>query len=261
MSGAARWSDLAPRLISAAAMLVLGALGVWAGGAVFALGVCVLGGLMIWELLRMLDPAGARALPLGLLAAGALLLAWLLPGMLVLPLLLAAALTGAAQIGRDRGLFLAYGAAILLACHAFVVLRDMAGLAGVLWLVAVVVATDVAGYFAGRSLGGPKFWPRISPKKTWSGTVAGWLAAAAVGVVFVILGVADWAVVPVSVLVSFAGQMGDIAESAIKRYAGVKDSSRLIPGHGGVLDRFDAMLGAGLVVGLFWMLGLMPVMP
>jgi phosphatidate cytidylyltransferase len=93
-------------------------------------------------------------------------------------------------------------------------------------------------------LGGPKFWPAISPKKTWSGTVAGWLGAALVGFGFVIAGYAGWGLVALSPLVALAGQMGDIAESWVKRRAGVKDSSSLIPGHGGVLDRFDAMTGA-----------------
>jgi len=112
----------------------------------------------------------------------------------------------------------------------------------------VVVASDVLGYFAGRMLGGPKFWPAISPKKTWSGTVAGWIGAALVGLVVVLATGASWALVPFSALVAFAGQMGDIAESWVKRRAGVKDASALIPGHGGVLDRFDALIGAVVLV-------------
>ncbi|MCB1346467.1 MAG: phosphatidate cytidylyltransferase, partial [Rhodobacteraceae bacterium] len=81
-----------------------------------------------------------------------------------------------------------------------------------------------------------------SPKKTWSGTVAGWLLAALVGWGFAAALNLGWVLVPLSALLAFAGQMGDIAESAIKRRTGVKDSSALIPGHGGVLDRFDAMI-------------------
>ena len=114
------------------------------------------------------------------------------------------------------------------------------------------------GYFAGRSLGGPKFWPAISPKKTWSGTVAGWVGAALVGLGFVVFTGAGWGLIVLSPLVSFAGQMGDIAESWIKRRTGVKDSSRLIPGHGGVLDRFDALIGAVVLVML---LGLILPLP
>ena len=116
------------------------------------------------------------------------------------------------------------------------------------WLVLVVVATDVAGYFAGRLIGGPKFWPRVSPKKTWSGTVAGWIAAGLLGAVFAHYTIANFNLVPLSVAAAMASQLGDIAESAIKRRAGVKDSSNLIPGHGGLFDRFDGMLGAALFI-------------
>ncbi len=126
------------------------------------------------------------------------------------------------------------------------------------WLVLVVVASDIMGYFAGRMLGGPKFWPRVSPKKTWSGTVAGWVGAAAVGLVLVVMGHAGPAIVVLSPLVALAGQMGDIVESLLKRRAGVKDASRLIPGHGGVLDRFDALIGAVLAV---WLWGLVLPLP
>ena len=149
------------------------------------------------------------------------------------------------MIGRLKGLVDAIGddfALILWAAHGLILLRGSYGLTFVLWLVSVVIASDVAGYFAGRVLGGPKFWPRVSPKKTWSGTVAGWVLAALVGAAFAFWGGMPWLVVPVSAVLAFAGQMGDIAESAIKRHVGVKDSSNLIPGHGGVLDRFDAMI-------------------
>ena len=205
----------------------------------------VLAGLMGWELHRLTDPAapegraeatGAAAVLLVLaltlwqggpvalagLALGAAVLAWRMPG--------------------DRLVFGLYLALILVAAHALVILREGFGLAFVLWLVLIVIASDIAGYFAGRMLGGPKFWPRFSPKKTWSGTVAGWLLAAVVGAGFALALGWSWALVPVSALLAFAGQLGDIAESALKRRAGVKDSSALIPGHGGVLDRFDAMI-------------------
>ncbi|HGG06491.1 MAG TPA: phosphatidate cytidylyltransferase, partial [Aliiroseovarius sp.] len=85
----------------------------------------------------------------------------------------------------------------------------------------------------------------ISPKKTWAGTIAGWIAAAFVGLIIGGVGLMG-----VSVLLSFASQMGDAAESALKRHTGIKDSSTLIPGHGGVFDRFDALLGAAFVLTL-----------
>jgi phosphatidate cytidylyltransferase len=161
-------------------------------------------------------------------------------------------------VDRERGPFFALILWALLGCYAMGLLRAEAGAVWVLWLVSIVVVSDVAGYFAGRSLGGPKFWPRVSPKKTWSGTVAGWIGAGFVGALFAVSTDAGLALIPVSILVGFAGQMGDIAESAVKRLREIKDSSNLIPGHGGVLDRFDAMLGAALVVVILWALGLMP---
>lgn len=256
MSQSARWSDLAPRLLSGLAMAVLGAVAVWAGGWVFKGMICVLAGLMTWEAARMLDARGA--VQLGILSGLAMALALLLPGMVVLPVLGAAALVGAAQAGREGAVYAVFVLWVLLGCHGFAMVHEAAGLGWIAWLVLVVVVSDVAGYFAGRILGGPKFWPRFSPKKTWSGTLAGWAGAGIVGLIFAEPLGAGAGLVVVSMLVGFAGQMGDIAESAVKRRTGVKDSSALIPGHGGVLDRFDAMLGAAIMVTLLWMVGLMP---
>jgi phosphatidate cytidylyltransferase len=149
---------------------------------------------------------------------------------------------------RDRRISAAYALAIMVAGFGLIDLRETGGTAAILWIVLVVVASDVLGYFAGRILGGPKFWPAISPKKTWSGTAAGWIGAALVGLGFWAAGQGTLALVLLSPLVALAGQMGDIAESWIKRRAGVKDSSHLIPGHGGVLDRFDALIGAVCLV-------------
>lgn len=256
MSGAARWTDLWPRLMSGIVLIVVGAVEIWLGGVPFAALVCVLAGAMIWEAARMF--AAPDALRSGVLAAVAVALALWLPGIMVLPILLAAVVVASRSVERERGPFFALAIWSLFGCYAMGTLRAEAGLIWVLWLVAVVVISDVAGYFAGRSLGGPKFWPRYSPKKTWSGTIAGWIGAAGVGLIFAAPTGAGLALVPLSVLVSFAGQMGDIAESAVKRLRGVKDSSNLIPGHGGVLDRFDAMLGAALVGVILWAVGLLP---
>lgn len=261
MSGPARWADLAPRLVSAAVMILIGLAELWAGGVFFALGVWAVGGAMIWELARMIGgPAQPRlrAVLLGAMGALALALVWWLPGIVVLPLLLAAAVVGAGQMPAHRVVYGLFAAAILLACHSMILLREAAGLGWIGWVICVVVASDVAGYFAGRMLGGPKFWPAISPKKTWSGTIAGWLAAASVGLLFAALLDAGAGLALTSVGVALAGQLGDIWESWIKRRMGVKDSSRLIPGHGGVLDRFDAMLGAALLAAALWSLGLIP---
>ncbi len=130
------------------------------------------------------------------------------------------------------------------------------GRADLAFLVLLVWASDIGAYAAGRSLGGPKLAPRISPGKTWSGAVGGMLVAAACG-----LGVA-WGFDPalgaaglaraaaLAALLAVVSQVGDLGESAVKRRFGAKDSGRLIPGHGGLLDRLDGMLAAAPVAAL-----------
>jgi phosphatidate cytidylyltransferase len=244
-----RFHDLRTRVVSAAVMLAVGAAEVWLGGLSFALLVVALTAVMVWELARMTAPA-RRATPVGLSAAAAACLAGavFLPGEAAPVLLLVPALLLALTPRRDRRLAAALAAAMMVAGFGLVVIREELGTAAILWVILVVIASDVAGYFFGRLLGGPKFWPAISPKKTWSGTVAGWIAAALVGLGFVLAGRAPWSLVLLSPLVALAGQMGDIAESWVKRRAGVKDASTLIPGHGGLMDRFDALTGAVVAV-------------
>ncbi|MFN3970746.1 MAG: phosphatidate cytidylyltransferase [Gemmobacter sp.] len=247
-----RWTDLRKRAASAAVMVVVGGVEVWLGGAPFAVLVILITGGMLWELARLTAPAEGRA-ALAMGAGGAVALAFTFlndspaaPMVLLLP-----ALAFALTTRRDRRLAAGWAAAAMVAGYGLVSIREGAGTSALVWLILVVVVSDVAGYFVGRMIGGAKFWPAISPKKTWSGTVAGWIGAALVGVGFVVAGQAaqaGWLLVAVSPFVAFAGQMGDIAESWIKRRAGVKDSSGLIPGHGGLMDRFDALTGAVVLV-------------
>jgi len=256
MNTTEKWGDLAVRVASGVTMVLVGVIGICLGGHVFHALVALICGLMAWELAAMLDPtARQRPLMLAGIAGVAVMLAPYLPtawahGVLMLPLIV-----GCAMLPKNRGIFVIYAALIVLAGFGMMELRDDLGLGWMMWLGFVVVITDVAGYFAGRMLGGPKFWPAISPKKTWSGTVGGWLGAAIVGVAFLqITGVGPQLIL-VSVVVSMASQMGDIAESGLKRKMGVKDSSNLLPGHGGLMDRFDGMLGAAvflLVIGQFF---------
>lgn len=136
-----------------------------------------------------------------------------------------------------------------LACGVILVRHDPAfGLAGIAWMFAVVWTTDIAAYFTGKACGGPKLAPAISPKKTWSGFVGGLAAGTIAGwLVFVVtealggdLPFGTTGALLASAAASVLGQSGDLAESAFKRHFGVKDSGRLIPGHGGFLDRLDA---------------------
>ncbi|WP_375173194.1 phosphatidate cytidylyltransferase [Pseudooceanicola sp.] len=241
------WDDLTARVISGLAMVAIGLLVIWMGGHLLRIAFALVVGGMVWELVRLLVPeARTSALGMAVLATAALLAAFYLPLLVALPLLLAPAMAGIAWVPRHRVLYLSYAALILVAGFGMVQLREVSGMGWMLWLVLVVVATDVAGYFAGRAIGGPKFWPRVSPKKTWSGTVAGWIAAGLVGLAYVGRGDVGSGIIGLSIAVSMASQMGDMAESAMKRRVGAKDSSALIPGHGGLLDRFDGMLGGAL---------------
>ncbi len=244
-----RWGDLRKRVFSAIVMVAVGAFEIWVGGLPFDAFAIVVTGVMIWELAGMTAPwKEGSPVQLGFNAVVSLGLALILNPMIALVVLLCPAAAFLATERRDRVLAAIYSVAIMFAGYGLVQLRTETGISVIVWVIAVVVASDVLGYFAGRMLGGPKFWPKVSPKKTWSGTIAGWIGAGLVGAGFVWFAGADWLLVPVSVVVAFAGQMGDIAESWVKRRAGVKDASNLIPGHGGVLDRFDALIGAVVVI-------------
>lgn len=240
----ANWSDLRARTLSGLAMLALGGFAIWQGGYVFGLLAVVVAALMIWELASMTAPGEPRlALGLAGLAGATMFAVLVVPNAITRILLLVPVIAGSLLLAKNRLIYVLYSIAIMGTGLGLIVLRTKAGVAVILWIVTIVVVSDVAGYFAGRALGGPKFWPRFSPKKTWSGTVAGWIGAVAVGALFVAFGWAGWGLLWLSPLLAFSGQLGDIAESAIKRRMGVKDSSNLIPGHGGVLDRFDALIG------------------
>jgi phosphatidate cytidylyltransferase len=169
------------------------------------------------------------------------------------------------MVGQDRSLsdgkrsvWLVAGAgyaAVVFAAPLVLRLDTQLGLFAIVFLFAIVWTTDIAGYFAGRAVGGPKLAPAISPKKTWSGTIGGTCGAILVAVL-----AARWAgtfnlaaVAGIALLLSVVSQIGDLFESAMKRHFGVKDSSRLIPGHGGVMDRLDGFWAAVLlsaVIGL-----------
>ncbi len=123
------------------------------------------------------------------------------------------------------------------------------GLLAILLLFAIVWTTDILGYFAGRAFGGPKLWPAVSPKKTWSGAIAGTLGATIVAVVVArVFGANNGGTIAaVAFALSVVAQLGDLLESWIKRKFGAKDASHLIPGHGGVMDRLDGFWAAAFV--------------
>ncbi|MEK6216594.1 MAG: phosphatidate cytidylyltransferase [Boseongicola sp.] len=244
-AGDGQWSDLTPRLISGGIGSCVGLWLMWVGGMAFNILVAAISGIIIWELLRMIG-VGRPAIPMAVTSGLALLLAAVLPGGYALLLLLAPVMLGVALVDKHRAIYAIYSAIILVAGFGLTVLRDDFGFGWMAWLALVVIATDILGYFAGRFIGGPKFWPTISPKKTWSGTVAGWIGAAIIGGIFVWQGQSGAELIAISIAISMASQLGDVAESAVKRRTGVKDSSAIMPGHGGMFDRFDGMLGASI---------------
>lgn len=126
------------------------------------------------------------------------------------------------------------------------------GFVALMFVLLIVWATDIGGYFAGRGIGGPKLWPRVSPKKTWAGAVGGFVGSLVVAAGFAAFGLGS--VAPLLVLgavLSVVSQFGDLFESAVKRRFGVKDSSHLIPGHGGLMDRLDGFVAAVAVAAIF----------
>jgi phosphatidate cytidylyltransferase len=240
-----KWGDLNVRVASGVAIGAIGLIEIILGGVWFEMLVVFVTAIMVWELAMMVAPdRHTPAMLLAVLSAailsGALLsgLGWELLLFGLVPVF------GALALPHKKLIFLIFALYLQLGGWGLIHFRADHGLLWLLWMLAVVIITDIAGYFAGRTFGGPKFWPAISPKKTWSGTCAGWVGAAMVGLAFAIFTKAGFSLILLSVAVSFASQMGDIVESALKRYVGAKDSSDLIPGHGGVFDRFDAVLGA-----------------
>lgn len=228
-------------------MTVVGAIGVILGGVWFQMMVVFVTAVMVWELWMMIRPESATS---GMLLAA--LLASVMSGQLHdetwvgLLLFLVVPSLGAFYLKKERITFFCFALGIQIAGWGLVSFRSDYGFVWILWLILVVIATDIFGYFAGRTFGGPKFWPSVSPKKTWSGTTAGWVAAGVVGFLFTLWTNAGLSIILISMVLSLSSQMGDIAESALKRRMKVKDSSTLIPGHGGLFDRFDALLGAAL---------------
>lgn len=234
---------------------------VFAGGPAFQLAVAVVCALMAWEWGSLVADRPRRPLARALVfAISAMAVAWMLlrdpyEGV-------AAALIGALALvlaGRFTRLpaapWLAVAiVSIAMPAIAILWLRNSVhlGLETVVWALATVVLTDVGAYAAGRTIGGPKLMPSVSPSKTWAGLVGGVSAAAAGAAVATIVvdGVNPWILVPVSALLAVVAQIGDLTESAVKRAFRVKDSSRLIPGHGGVLDRVDGQIAVLPLVAL-----------
>ena len=244
-------SDLKPRVAAAGVMGGLALATAWVGGVIFAVFWWLASVVVLWEWQRLVG--GARLAER--VALGGLFIAMAALFALHNSILGAVAglVLGAGAVswlaGRGARTWAGVGALYAGALAASVTLLRISpsyGLAAILWIFAVVWGADVAAYFAGRTIGGPKLWPSVSPGKTWSGAIVGALAGAVLGLMLT-----AWTnrVMPLfwlGLATAVVSALGDLFESALKRRFGVKDSSGLIPGHGGLMDRLDAFVAASV---------------
>lgn len=243
--------ELRLRIISGLVLAVLAIIAVMKGGAVFGLFLTALCTAMMWELFRMLsrvtDPLLSQVF--AGVAGLSFLIAYFAPAALGPLALMVPVVAGFVLLRNDRIVFAIYAVVIATSFMVLDAVRAGAGTLPFLWLVLTVIAADIGAYFGGRALGGPKLAPAISPGKTWSGAVAGWIAGGLVGLGFApVLGAPALGMMLLGMIIAAFSQLGDLGESWIKRRRGVKDSSNLIPGHGGFMDRFDSMTGAALAL-------------
>jgi phosphatidate cytidylyltransferase len=191
---------------------------------------------------------------IGLAVAGYLLAEGRIDDSLViLAIGLVAAVFASSRRGWTAAGFLYASAAEIAAM--LVRLDPAKGFVALMFVLLIVWVTDIGGYFAGRGIGGPKLWPQVSPKKTWAGAIGGFTASLAVAAGFAAFDFGK--MVPLLLLggcLSVVSQFGDLFESAGKRRFGVKDSSHIIPGHGGLLDRLDGFVAAVVVAAIFGLL-------
>jgi phosphatidate cytidylyltransferase len=285
------WSKqpLTLRIISAAVLIPIVVAAVYAGHPAWTLLVILFGGVMAWEWSKIASRSDlvTRAqghfavtvtvlFTVGFLAALSFPTVW--PRVLhdnVGYLWLAAAVVFLAAIRPFDGVifrrhrpwpqfgslwFLVGIFYVNVPCIAIIALRadPQVGLQQIFWIVALVIAADTGAYIAGRSIGGPKLAPRISPNKTWAGLGGAVVSAAVVGVITAVL-MDHPSALTLTVVSGFLGivaQAGDLAESAFKRHFGVKDASNIIPGHGGALDRVDGLIAvAAAVAGINTLIG------
>ncbi|HEY5129601.1 MAG TPA: phosphatidate cytidylyltransferase [Bradyrhizobium sp.] len=168
---------------------------------------------------------------------------------LILGLAAVAALSPERRHWTAAGFFYAAAAEI---ASVLVRLDQTSGFVALILILLVVWVTDIGGYFAGRGIGGPKLWPRVSPKKTWAGAIGGFAASIAVAGGFAAVGLGKTGpILLLGAALSIASQLGDLLESAVKRRFGVKDSSHIIPGHGGLMDRLDGFVAAVVMAAIF----------
>lgn len=261
------WLRVASGIVMAAAVIAALIYGGWAFAALWlAAGIA---GFGEWIVMSRVEPREVLiALGAATLAALVLALQQGAPALAAFAVLVlgaaACATVARTAAGRWRTLVGILCAGVIASVPT--TLREDATLAfiGPIWMFAVVWATDITAYFVGRRIGGPKLMRRVSPNKTWSGALGGLIGAVAAGTLVAVgadlmgLSLPRGASLPVvagaSALASVLSQAGDLFESWLKRCHGVKDSSRIIPGHGGVMDRLDGFFAVSVLAGIYLVL-------
>jgi phosphatidate cytidylyltransferase len=249
--------DFPVRMIAGLAMGAVALAFTLAGVMPFAVLVVLVAVVVSWEWGRLVHGAEAGivvAVQIGTAALAGILAGIGLVGLALLALPIGAILAALLSLGRNS-VFSALGVFYAgLPAVALIWLRSdiSLGLLAVVFLVVIVVTADSAGFVAGRLLGRAKLWPAVSPNKTWAGLIGAVIASAIIGSLF-------WFIVPdasaarlatTAAVLALIAQAGDLAESALKRRFGAKDSGTIIPGHGGVMDRVDGLVAAAAAVGI-----------
>lgn len=245
--------ELRLRILSAIVMIIVVLTATWFGGFAFKLVAAAIGLLVYyeWSTITRLAEGSLRANAFGWFSMALVSLNMLFgQAGLTVPLFAGLLITAAipsllrrVSWWQPAGFLYAGLTAISLSAIRG---EDQLGFIAMLFVFVVVWATDILAYFVGRAIGGPKLAPRISPGKTWSGAIGGAVAGVVGGMLVAMAHFQDvglWVGV-VALTLSVASEVGDLFESFIKRRFGVKDSSRLIPGHGGVMDRVDGLVFA-----------------
>ena len=254
-------SELRTRAVVGLLLIALASAALYFGGFFFWLLLVVAGVLMQgeWADLTGASPEHRRlsmfavSVPLALLCPLAAGLSWTAFTLAVAAFFFVVLVTRSARL--SLGIFY-----VFVPVMALIFLRQQqpGGFLLAFWTLSLVWATDIGAYFAGRSIGGPKLAPRVSPSKTWAGLGGGVLAALILGFVLHRFSGLPIQLAAASGLLAVAAQLGDLLESAMKRRAGVKDSGSLLPGHGGVMDRLDGVVAAAPLAAALYLLLMFP---
>ena len=249
-------ANLTMRIVAAAVLIPLAVAIAYAGGWLWAALVTLAAIGLFVEWLAIVGLAGATRVTVpGVAALAVAGLCFAIGRFDVALMALAVGFVAVVAIAPERRSWVAAGflyAAAAEIASVLVRLDPVKGFAALMFVLLIVWVTDSGGYFAGRGIGGPKLWPRVSPKKTWAGAAGGFVASLAVACGFAAFDLGRIGpLLMLSGALSVVSQLGDLFESAVKRRFDVKDSSHIIPGHGGLMDRLDGFVAAVVVAALF----------